>query len=219
MAVVLLIGALILGWLADPGLGTAILLYSLLQVAYNLKLKRTVLLDVIAIATGFVLRAYGGAAATHVNLSPWFLLCTAMLALFLGIEKRKAELRLSKQRGKTTRAVLFRYSLPLLLRMESAVVTSTLITYALWSSGPQVHGASTSWMMLTLPLVIYGVFRYQFLSDPKEIAARTGRKEKGGQTERPEEVLLGDRPILMTVLMWLIATFLILFLKQQGFIQ
>jgi decaprenyl-phosphate phosphoribosyltransferase len=219
MAVGLLLGAIILGWTVNPGLGTAILLYSLLQVAYNLKLKRTVLLDVITIAMGFVLRAYGGAAATDVHLSPWFLMCTATLALFLGIEKRKAELRLSKQRGKITRTVLFRYSMPLLLRMEAAVVTSTIMTYALWSFGPQVRGASTPWMMLTLPLVVYGIFRYQFLSDPKEIAARADRQGKGGQTERPEEVLLSDRPILLTVVGWIILAFTILFLKQQGLLQ
>ncbi len=219
MAAGLLIGALVLGWLVTPGLGIAILLYSLLQIGYNLRLKRTVLLDVIAIAMGFVFRAYGGAAATGVILSPWFLLCTAMLALFLGIEKRKAELRLALRRGKVTRSVLTRYSMPLLLRMESVVVTSTIMTYALWSSGPNVKGASTPWMMTTLPLVIYGVFRYQFLSDPKEIAARNQVQEPGGQTERPEEVLLSDRPILMTVIVWIILAFSILFLKQRGIID
>ena len=216
MAITLLSSALLIGWWHAPGLGLAILLYALLQVAYNLRLKRTVILDVVAIAMGFVLRACGGAAATGIVLSPWFLLCTAMLALFLGIEKRKAELRLSEIKGSKSRAVLHRYSLPLLNRMESIVTNGAILTYALWSSGPVVKGASTSWMMLTLPFVLYGIFRYQLLSDPEEIARRNSDVEKGGQTERPEEVLLSDKPLLLTVLGWVITTFCILFLKTHG---
>lgn len=218
MSITLLSSALILGWRHASGLGLAILLYALLQIAYNLRLKRTVILDVVAIASGFVLRACGGAAATGIVLSPWFLLCTAMLALFLGIEKRKAELRLSEIKKSKSRAVLYRYSLPLLNRMESIVTNGAVLTYALWSSGPVVRGASTSWMMLTLPFVLYGIFRYQLLSDPEEIARRSSDIEKGGQTERPEEVLLSDKPLLLTVLGWIIATFCILFLKSHGLI-
>ncbi len=219
MAAMLLGGSLLTAWLFDRGLGAAITCYALLQVAYNLKLKRTVILDVGAIATGFVLRAYGGAAATNVVLSSWFLLCTGMLALFLGIEKRKAEIRLAEFKGVPTRAVLSRYSQDLLSRMENTVTTSTLMAYAIWSSGPNVNGASTQWMLLTLPLVLYGIFRYQLLSDPQEISRRTNLGlEKGGKTERPEEILLTDRPILLTVLAWVLTTLAILTLKRQGII-
>lgn len=217
MAVILLTLALAIGWWASPSLGLTILSYALLQVAYNLRLKHTVILDVIAIATGFILRAIAGAAATGIMLSAWFLLCTAMLALFLGIEKRKAELRLSDLKGQKSRAVLHRYTLPLLSRMESVVTNGTIVTYALWSAGPIVNGASTAWMMLTLPFVLYGIFRYQLLSDPQEIA-RSSTDEQGGQTERPEEVLLKDRPILLTVFGWIATTFTILLLKKHGFI-
>ncbi|HEY9711301.1 MAG TPA: decaprenyl-phosphate phosphoribosyltransferase, partial [Oculatellaceae cyanobacterium] len=183
IAVVLLAGAIVIGWLQSPNLGATLICYALLQTAYNLRLKRTVILDIVAIATGFILRAYAGAAATEIVVSPWFLLCTAMLALFLGVEKRKAELRLSKIRGGKTRSVLKRYSLPLLTRMESTVTTGAVITYALWSSGPQVSGAPTSWMLLTLPFVLYGIFRYQLLSDPQEIARKSGTSlEEGGET-------------------------------------
>lgn len=217
MAAILLTLALAIGWWDSPSLGLTILSYALLQVAYNLQFKHTVILDVIAIAMGFILRAFAGAAATGIMLSAWFLLCTAMLALFLGIEKRKAELRLSDLKGKKSRAVLHRYTLPLLSRMESVVTNGTIITYALWSAGPIVNGASTSWMMLTLPFVLYGIFRYQLLSDPQEIA-RSSTEEQGGQTERPEEVLLKDKPILLTVLGWIATTFTILLLKKHGFI-
>lgn len=218
MAVTFLLSALAISWWRDSGLGLAILSYALLQVAYNLRLKRTVILDVVAISIGFILRACAGAAATGIILSSWFILCTAMLALFLGIEKRKAELRLSELRGKKSRAVLQRYSLSLLNRMETVATNGTIITYALWSSGPIVRGASTSWMLITLPFVMYGVFRYQLLSDPQEIARRNSDNEVGGQTERPEEVLLNDQPILLTVLTWVATTFGILVLKKYGFI-
>jgi len=220
MAVILLGGALILGWLRSPALGLTILSYAILQIAYNLKLKHTVILDVMAIAAGFVLRACAGAAATGIVLSPWFMLCTAMLALFLGIEKRKAELRLLKIKGGKTRAVLRRYSLNLLLRMESVVTNGAIITYAIWSAGPIVKGASTPWMMLTLPFVLYGMFRYQLLSDPREISSiDKNEAETGGETERPEEVLLKDFPIRLTVLSWVMTTFVILYLNRQGIIR
>jgi len=220
MAVFLLGSAIAIGFLRSPSLGLTIIAYAVLQTAYNLRLKRTVILDVGAIATGFILRAYAGAAATAIILSPWFLLCTGMLALFLGVEKRKAELRLSEIRGSKTRSVLKRYSLPLLTRMESTVTTGAVLTYALWSSGPQVSGASTPWMMLTLPFVLYGIFRYQLLSDPLEISRRSDSSiEKGGRTERPEEVLLKDLPTLLTVISWGLTTFAILLLKQWGVIQ
>lgn len=219
MAITLLGGALVVGYWKSPQLGVTIAAYALLQVAYNLKLKRVVILDIGAIAAGFVLRAYAGAAATNIVLSPWFLLCTAMLALFLAVEKRKAELRLLTLRGGTTRSVLKRYSLPLLNRMENVVTTGTVVTYALWSSGPAVRGASTSWMLLTLPFVLYGIFRYQLLSDPQEIASdvQTGI-EQGGRSERPDEVLLRDLPILITVISWIITCLGILLLKNQGWI-
>lgn len=219
MAVLLLGSALMVGWWKAPGLGLAILGYALLQVAYNLSLKHKVIVDVVAIATGFILRAWSGAAATGIVLSPWFLLCTAMLALFLGIEKRKAELRLSEIKGSKSRRVLKRYSLPLLSRMEGVVTNGTILTYALWSSGPAVNGAPTPWMMLTVPFVLYGVFRYQLLSDPQEIERRNPEVERGGKTERPEEVLLSDRPLLLNILMWLGMTFIILLLNTQGVIS
>lgn len=219
MAVILLGTALMLGWSRSPGLGAAILGYAFLQVAYNLQLKHQVIIDVVAIATGFILRALGGATATGIVLSHWFLLCTAMLALFLAIEKRKAELRLSEIKGSKSRRVLYRYSLPLLSRMEGIVTNGTILTYALWSSGPAVKGASTPWMMLTLPFVLYGIFRYQLLSDPQEIRRKNLSLEQGGQTERPEEMLLRDKPLLFTVIAWVGITFVILLLKNQGLVQ
>jgi decaprenyl-phosphate phosphoribosyltransferase len=220
MAVLLLLNALIVSWIYSPKLGATITAYALLQTAYNLRIKRMAILDIGAIASGFVLRAYAGAAATDIVLSTWFLLCTAMLALFLAIEKRKAEIRLTQLKGIKPRAVLKYYSLSLLARMENVVTTGTIITYALWSSGPSVRGASTSWMLLTLPFVLYGIFRYQLLSDTQEIANQSeSEMDRGGRSERPEEVLLKDMPILVTVCGWVTTCFAILWLKHQGFIN
>lgn len=213
MAATLLSSALVFGFLHSTGLGLTIISYAALQTAYNLRLKRMVILDVIAIAIGFVLRAYAGATSTEIRLSIWFVLCTAMLALFLGIEKRKAELRLLQRKGGKTRLVLRKYSMSLLTRMESTVVTGTILTYALWSAGPRLSGASTPWMVATLPFVLYGVFRYQLLS---ELHDGNPDREK---TERPDEVLLTDLPILLTVVVWVATVFMILLLKHNGVIQ
>lgn len=102
--------------------------------------------------------------------------------------------------------------------MEGVVTNGTIIAYSLWSSGPAVEGAPTPWMMLTIPFVLYGIFRYQLLSDPQEIERRNSDAEEGGKTERPEEVLLGDKPLLFNVVIWLVVTFTILLTHQQGLI-
>ena len=173
--------------------------------------------DIITISSGFVLRACAGAAATGIDLSVWFLVCTAMLALFLAIEKRKAELR----RGGNTRSVLKRYSLSLLLRLENIATTGTLMSYALWSAGTQIGGsATTPWMLLTFPFVLYGVFRYQLLSDPVEVwQDSAGEPMLVEHTERPEKVLLTDGPLLLTVASWGITALAILWLERHGLIQ
>lgn len=214
MAFCLLSSAVFFGFAQSAELGLTIVSYACLQTAYNLRLKRMVILDVIAIAIGFVLRAYAGATSTDIKLSIWFVLCTAMLALFLGIEKRKAELRLLQRKGGKTRSVLRKYSMSLLTRMESTVVAGTVTSYALWSAGPKLNGASTSWMMATLPFVLYGVFRYQLLSE-----VSCDGSDQQHKTERPEEVLLTDLPILLTVLAWVATVFTILLLQHNGLIQ
>ena len=217
MAITLLSISLITAWTKNMALGMIMTLYAIVQVAYNLKLKHIVILDVCTIAFGFVLRAYAGAAANQIWLSSWFVICTAMLALFLAIEKRKAELRMSQISGKKTRKVLQDYSTGLLNRMEGVVSTATLIFYTLWSSGPQMQGASTSAMLVTLPFVIYGLFRYQMISEPKENS--DSKSPLTDASERPNEVLLRDPSILLTVLLWALTCFTILYLKSNNWIR
>ncbi len=189
-------------------LTAVIIFYFLIQLIYCLRLKREPILDIFCIASGFLLRAIAGIAAASLPNSPWFLLTIGLLALFLAIEKRKAELRLSQKRGVLTRSVLKRYSLPLLLRFESLVSTSSFVTYSLWASGPILKGASTSLMMLTIPFVLAGIFRYQLLSDPDESERRI-KSKKDNSSERPEEILLNDNGIKFTIFGWFITTIVI----------
>ena len=192
-----------------------ILAYGLIQVGYCMRFKREPLLDLFCIASGFLLRAMAGGVAAELALSPWFLLTVGLLALFLAVEKRKAELQIALGRGVMTRQVLERYSLPLLLRLESLVSTSAFMSYSLWASGPALNGASTSWMLLTVPFVLVGIFRYQLLSDPDE-AERRRSLDPDRTSEKPEEILLGDRGIKLTLLGWFITTAVIGALNQPS---
>ena len=207
-AVVLVAASLSLATWITPALVGVVLLYGLIQVGYCFQLKRMPLLDLFCIASGFLLRAIAGAVAAMLPPSPWFLLTVGLLALFLAIEKRKAELRVAQDRGVITRNVLERYSLPLLLRLESTVATSAFMSYSLWAAGPALRGAPTSWMLLTVPFVLVGIFRYQLLSDPEE-AERRQRWAPERHSEKPEEILLGDRGIKLTLVGWLVTTVVI----------
>lgn len=202
-AALLAITSLGIGALVSPALTAVLLVYGLIQVGYCLRLKREPLLDLFCIASGFLLRASAGGLAASLPISPWFLLTVGLLALFLAVEKRKAELRICLDRGVVTRRVLERYSLPLLLRLESLVSTSAFMSYSLWAAGPALQGATTSWMLLSVPFVLVGIFRYQLLSDPDE-AERRALHAPDRTSEKPEEILLGDRGIKLTLLGWLI---------------
>ena len=207
-SLVLAVLSLSLASLITPALSGVVLLYGLIQVGYCFKLKRMPLLDLFCIASGFLLRAIAGVVAGGFAFSPWFLLTVGLLALFLAIEKRKAELRVAQNLGVITRKVLERYSLPLLLRLESTVATSAFMSYSLWAAGPALNGASTSWMLLTVPFALVGIFRYQLLSDPEE-AERWLLLAPERTSEKPEEILLGDRGIRYTLLAWLFTVVLV----------
>jgi len=185
-----------------------ILLYFFFQIIYCLKLKNQPILDIFCIASGFLLRGIAGLVAAFLPISPWFIITIGLSALFLVIEKRKAELRLAIDRKLFTRKVLERYSLPLLLRLESCVSTSSFVTYSLWASGPTLGGAKSPWMMITIPFVLFGIFRYQFISDPEE-ANRLKVRKPFINCEKPEEILLSDLGIRITILGWILTTLII----------
>lgn len=189
----------------SASLAGVILVYGLIQVGYCFRLKQEPLLDLFCISAGFLLRSIAGGVAAGLVLSPWFMLTVGLLALFLAVEKRKAELQISHVCGGVTRKVLERYSLPLLLRLEGLVSTSAFMSYSLWAAGPALNGASTSWMLLTVPFVLVGIFRYQLLSDPQE-AERRRLLNPDLTSEKPEEILLADPGIKLTLICWLITT-------------
>ena len=192
-------------------LSLILLSYFLIQFAYCIQLKRRPLLDLFCISSGFLLRSFSGLAASKLVLSPWFILSVGLLSLFLAVEKRKAELTIYKQTGICTRTVLNYYSLPLLLRLEGTLATSTFMCYSLWAAGPVVNGASSSLMLLTTPLVLIGIFRYQLLGDQEQTTSEDDKNIKL-ITERPELILLNDNGIRMIVFSWILLTITIGFL-------
>tara|TARA_Y100001968_G_scaffold332605_1_gene391438 strand:+ start:4357 stop:5259 length:903 start_codon:yes stop_codon:yes gene_type:complete len=181
-----------------------ILAYAFIQLGYCFHFKHEPFLDLFCIASGFLLRAIAGG----VYLSPWFLLTVGLLSLFLAVEKRKAELKYFQEREVLTRSVLARYSFPVLLRLESFLSSAAFMSYSLWAAGPRLNGASTSWMLLTVPLVLVGLLRYQLLSDPDENKP-SSLKYKNHTSENPEEILLGDGFIRLILLGWLLVTTLV----------
>ncbi len=157
-----------------------------LQVAYSAGLKHLVLIDVMVIAALFVLRASAGAEAVNVRISPWLLICTGLLALFLALAKRRAELVLVGADQTPGRPVLEGYSLALVDQLVSIVAACTVIAYGLYTFGARDSKA----MMATVPFVVYGVFRYLLLLHRQNLG------------EEPENVLLTDVPILITLAAW-----------------
>jgi 4-hydroxybenzoate polyprenyltransferase len=188
---VALAAALAVGSMAlTAALGLSTLLYATaflaLQAAYTLALKEVVLLDVMAIGALFVVRAAAGADAVRVPISPWLLLCTALLALFLGLAKRRGELVLVGAEATPGRPVLAGYSLELVDQLVSVVAASTVIAYSLYTFSARDSKA----MMVTIPFVLFGVFRYLLLIHRHDLG------------EEPENVLLKDLPILLCVAGW-----------------
>lgn len=165
-----------------------------LQASYTLALKHVVLLDVMTIGGLFVVRAAAGAAAVDVRISPWLLLCTALLALFLALAKRRGELVLVGAEETPGRPVLEGYSLALVDQLVTVVAASTVISYCLYTFTARDSKA----MMVTIPFVVFGVFRYLLLMH---------RRDMG---EEPEEVLLRDLPILLCIAGWAVCAAVIL---------
>lgn len=182
--------------------------YAIIQTSYCLKLKNVPLLELFCISSGFILRALSGGIASDIKISTWFILSVGLMALFLAIEKRKAEVLLNQELGIVTKKVLEHYSIPLLLRFENVILTGGFVSYSLWASGPSVNGSSTSLMLFTVPIVLLGIFRYQLITDPQQV----DRRKKLGRaitSEKPEDILLHDKGIKIILLTWLIATIFI----------
>ena len=181
-------GAALLSW----GLALILALYLLLHVFYSWRLKHIVILDLLAVAAGFVLRVAAGVMVVHVQaFSPWLYACTALLALFLIIGKRRQELLELGDGAGSIRATLDSYNLPLLDDMLRMVMTSTLIAYLLYTiEEPSVLLAGTKLGLLTVPFVLYALWRYLYLIHVEGVGSA------------PEEVLFHDRPLQISIVLW-----------------
>lgn len=174
--------------------------YLALFALYSRWLKHLVIVDVMSIAIGFALRAYAGAAAIDVPVSDWILVCTTLLALFLGLSKRRHEITLLADGAVQHRRILDEYSPYLLDQMIGVVTASTLMAYIIYcTSSDTVERFGTRLLVLTVPFPIYGIMRYLYL---------VHRKDGGGN---PSELLITDRPLLICVGLWGLVTALVIY--------
>ncbi|GIV95412.1 MAG: decaprenyl-phosphate phosphoribosyltransferase [Herpetosiphonaceae bacterium] len=198
--VVMLGGGLPLAFMLSVYFGAIMSFYVVMQLAYSFKLKHVVILDIFIIAAGFVLRAASGAAVINIHLSHWLLLCVGLLSLFLAVAKRRHELVLLENDAGSHRKILDEYSIELLQEMISIVTASTLIAYVMYTIyAPNIPHEPFPLMLLTVPFVIYGIFRYLYL---------VYKKDEGGS---PEELLLKDVPMIINGLLWVVTTIGILY--------
>ncbi|MRR32304.1 decaprenyl-phosphate phosphoribosyltransferase, partial [bacterium] len=200
-AAVIIIGITIpVAFFLSPGFGWITLAYLLINLAYSTHLKHIPLLDVMIIAAGFVLRVAGGVTLVVVErFSPWLYVVTTLGALYIGFGKRRSELALLEKEANSHRRVFDGYTLPLLDQLILIVSSTTIIAYSLYTfSAPNLPTNHS--MMLTIPFVLYGVFRYLYLIQVKQA---------GGA---PEELLLTDRPLQAAIILWGIAILIIFYL-------
>jgi 4-hydroxybenzoate polyprenyltransferase len=174
--------------------------YLAMLVAYSIVLKHLVIVDVLTLAIGFVLRAWGGAAAVSVTVSHWLFLLVLLGALFLALSKRRAELVALAEDARHHRPSLAEYSPYLLDQMISVVTASTLVAYALYTiDADTIARFGTNRLVWTVPFLLYGIFRYLYL---------VHQREGGGN---PSDILVSDRPILACVALWGISVILLLY--------
>jgi 4-hydroxybenzoate polyprenyltransferase len=176
--------------------------YLALNLLYSFVLKHIVILDVLCIAIFFVLRAAAGAAAIHVEISHWLLICTILLALFIALSKRRHELVLLENNASAHRAILTEYSPYLLDQMIAVATASTLMAYCLYTVDARtVHEFGSTRLMYTIPCVIFGIFRYLYLIHQK------------GEGGNPDRIILSDRPFFINLLVWVGIVGVVIYLR------
>ena len=185
-------------WLLRPGFALIIVCYIGLILAYSIWLKHVVIVDVFAISGGFVLRAAGGAVVLAIPISPWLYVCTVLLSLFLGFAKRRNEIRVLESSAALHRRNLDEYSLALLDQLILLTAAATIMSYSLYTFTAEALPDNHA-MMLTIPFVLYGIFRYLLL---------VYVREEGGA---PEQLLLTDIPLLASVALWGLAVVVVLY--------
>jgi len=192
---IILVASLLIAFTLDFKLFLVLAGYALMVSLYSLILKNVIILDVIIIAMGFVLRTIGGAVVIDVKISPWLIECTTLLALFLALNKRKSELLVMSEDASKHRKILNQYTPELIDQMLGVVTSTTVITYSLYT----FNAGKTYYMMFTIPFVLYGIFRYQYLVATTDL---------GGS---PELALLKDKPLMIDIILWAITSIIIVY--------
>lgn len=195
LMIIMLPVSVILSFMLDYSFGVIVMTYLLNNVVYTLHVKNIVILDVMSIALGFILRVSGGAVVIGVTISPWLLLCTFLLSLFLGFSKRRNELLILQADAHSHRSILEHYSLDFIDNMLSIVTASTLISYSLYT----FYASESKHSMVTILFVLYGIFRYQYI---------VYNKKMGGS---PEEIILTDIPLIVDIMLWILVSIIILY--------
>lgn len=213
IAIILLIISLGLAWILPPALKNhtnhrffhICITYALLQILYSLTLKKLVILDALVIAAGFVLRMVAGAIVTDIAISKWLYICTISLSLFIAFCKRRAEMNVLPGQAEMHRAVLSQYSHSLLDQLISALTASTIMAYTLYTLADEtVAKIGSQSMLLTIPFVFYGIFRYLYL-------VQSSQPEQRSRAGEPENIILADKPLLIDILLWGTVVILILY--------
>ena len=201
VAIVSFLGvALIWGLWLDVLFGFVLAIYVIVNILYSNWLKYLVIIDVMMIALCFTLRVVGGAVVLHVEISEWTLMCVISLSIFLGLSKRRHESTILQRSAKNHRAVLMQYNPYLLDQMIGVMTASTLIFYMLFTvSDRAVEQFGSKNLILSIPFVIYGIFRYLYL---------VHRKDEGGN---PTDTLVMDKPLLLNVMLWVICMVFIIY--------
>jgi len=189
---------LLLAFVAAPGVGLAGIGYLVLQVVYTTVLKHQAILDVMSISGGFVIRALAGVAAVGVALSPWLIICTGLLTLFLGFSKRRHELATLGDGAVAHRKNLRDYSVPMLDQMMNIMISATIIGYALYTFTVYQQDEEF-FMMASIPFVVYGVFRYMLLV----------HRDGGGN---PDTLVLRDRALQVSLFLWLCVVMTVIYI-------
>ena len=203
LATVLFVVSNVVSYLMGPVFAALVVFYVAMMLLYSFRLKNVVLIDVFVLAAGFVIRAVAGAVVVGVPISPWLYVCTVLASLFLGLGKRRQEIVLLTSGAGSHRRILEEYSVPLLDQLIMIVTSSTIMAYSLYTFSAENLPANHT-MMLTIPFVLYGVFRYLYLMH---------QRNEGGS---PDEVLLSDRPLLATAFLWLLTAGAVLYLFPPG---
>ena len=200
--IVIALSSSILAFLLGRYFFYILLAYFFMQVAYSVRLKHVVILDVFIVAAGFFLRVIAGGLVIDVYISPWLLICTFLLALFLALSKRRHEIVILDKGAENHRPILGEYSSYLLDQMIAVVTASIVVSYCLYTiSAETVTKYGTKKLVYTVPFVLYGIFRYLYLIH---------QKAEGGS---PEILIIKDKPLLTAIFFWIVGASLIIYLK------